>query len=457
MMKKNSKLITVFLIVVFLITSGLGCRCTPEKLAEKIKPVNLVYWRVDEGQDAFGGIINGFRSLYPHVSITYKLISANEYEQTLLEAWAEDRGPDIFSIPNTWVGKYQTKILPLNIPDEIEIGRQIMTGMIKKEPKIILEKIKTPSLRDLREDFVEAVPQDVVRNNQLFGLPLALDVLTMYYNRDLFNNASIITPPETWEDFGNAVRQLTLTDRHGNFIHSGAAIGGVNNISNLTDLVSLLMLQNGTQMINKGGQAIFNKSAPDDKGYFPGQEALRFYTDFATPNRDIYTWNNQMPNDLDAFLQGKTAILFGYSDYLDLIKERAPKLNFDIAKIPQIRASVKEVNYARYWMETVSKKTASPNEAWAFVLYSAQSQNAKTFVERAKKPTAHRDLISIQLEDFDMAPFADSVLTAQTWYHGKDYKMVEEAFRGMVNDVLTGAKDIRKSLDYCVQKVNLSY
>ena len=31
----------------------------------------------------------------------------------------------------------------------------------------------------------------------------------------------------------------------------------------------------------------------------------------------------------------------------------------------------------------------------------------------------------MQLEDFDLAPFAIGVLTAQNWYRGKNYSLVE--------------------------------
>ncbi len=454
---EKTKILISFLIVIFLITSGFGCKCTPEKLAEKIKPINLVYWRPQDGQDAFSAIIQGFKTLYPHVSITYKEIRPEEYEQALLEAWAEDRGPDIFSIPNTWLGKYQTKILPIDLSGEVVIGREIITGKIKKESKIIEEKKKAPNLRELREIFVETVSKDLVVDNKIQGLPLSLDILVLYYNRDILNSAGIINPPQNWQEFVNDVNILTLQDRYGDFIQSGAALGASKNVENLTDILSLLMLQNGTSMAEQGGRAVFDKPLADDPGYFPGKEALRFYTGFTDPYQEIYTWNEKMINSLDAFIQGKVGFILGYSDYLPVIKEQAPKLNFDIAPAPQISGSLKEVNYTRYQVETVSKKSGHPQEAWVFILYAAEAQNAQTFIERTKRPTAHRVLIEKQLEDFDLAPFVKGVLTAQTWYRGKNYSLVEESFQEMVYNVLTKEKTIDEAINYCVQKVNLTY
>lgn len=453
---KKAKILAIFLIFIFLTTSGLGCKTSVKKAIEQVKPINLVYWRTSDGQDSFSAVIQGFKALFPHISLTYRVINPEEYEQTLLEAWAEDRGPDIFSIPNTWLGKYQTKILPLDLSAELKIKRQITTGSIKKEIKIVEEVKKAPSLRQLKESFVETVSKDVIIDNKIYGLPLALDVLALYYNRDLLNNAGIITPPQTWQEFVDDVHSLTLQDRYGNIIRSGAALGAAENVSNLTDILSLLMLQNGTPM-TENNRAVFNKSLVDDPNYFPGQEALRFYTSFANPYEDIYSWNEQMPLSQDAFIQGRTAFVFAYSDFLSTIRTQAPKLNFDIAPVPQISGTLKQVNYARYWLETVSKKTKYPQEAWAFVLYATEAQNARTFIETIKKPTAHRLLIEKQLEDFDVAPFAKGVLTAQTWYRGKNYSLVEEAFKEMVKNFLNGEKPINEIVNYAAQKVNLTY
>jgi len=456
--KYHSKILISFLLIVFLITSGLGCKCSSKKELKNLEPVNLVYWRTQDGKDAFSEIINSFQAIYPHITITYRNIRPEEYEQTLLETWAEDRGPDIFSIPNTWLGKYQTKILPLGLGQELVMPKRIMEGIIKPEPKIIINKIKAPDLRTLRETFVETVPKDILIEEKIYGLPLSLDILALYYNRDILNSGGIINPPQTWQEFVNIVSALTLQDRYGDFIQSGAALGTSNNVNYLTDIVSLLMLQNGTSMVDQNNRAIFNQSLEEDTGYFPAQEAVRFYTGFANPYQEgVYMWNEEMPNSLDAFIQGRTAFMFGYSKDLQIIKTQAPKLSFDIAPLPQISSSLKKVNYAQYWLETVSRKSAHPQEAWTFVLSATQAQKAKTFLEKTKKPTAHRGLIELQLQDFDLAVFAQSSLTAQTWYQGKNYSLVEEAFKEMIRKVLTGEEKIEKAVDYCVQKINLTY
>ena len=67
----------------------------------------LTYWRVQDSESNFSAIINSWRSMHPNIKISYRTLRYEEYEQALLEAWAKGEGPDIYSIPNTWVNKYQ--------------------------------------------------------------------------------------------------------------------------------------------------------------------------------------------------------------------------------------------------------------------------------------------------------------------------------------------------------------
>lgn len=449
----QSKLTILLLIAILFITTGFGCRRTPKEIKEATKPIKLVYWRVWDDQDSMIDIINAYKELHPHVDIVYRQLRYEEYENALKEAWLRDKGPDIFSIPNTWIGKYQEFILPL--PEKITIPYQYVKKTLwKKEIITELKTEKTLSLKRLRKDFVDVVAKDLVRNGTILALPLSLDTLVLFYNKDLLNNANIPLPPKTWSEFKDQVEKLTYFDKKGNIIQSGAALGTANNIIRSTDILSLLMMQNGTQMTGEGGQAIFNQAASDNREYFPGQDALRFYTDFSNPSREVYTWNDQMPQSLEAFIQGKTAFLFGYSYHLQQIQEKAPKLNFDITPVPQLDGTLKEINFAHYWAETVYHKTKHPNEAWSFIQFASSEKQVNKYLEKTKRPTALKTLINIQLEDYDLETFARQVLTARSWYRGRDFNAVENIFKEMINSVVSGQMTYSEAVNRAVAKVN---
>lgn len=477
----KNKLIGFFLLFTLLISSGFGCKGVDKQVQEKMKPITLNYWRVLDEKDDFAEILAGYQALHPFVTINYKKLRLEEYEQELLEAFATDRGPDIFSIHNTWVGKYQGKGLLEPMPETITMAYPVVQGTLKKETIPELRTTKSITLPKIKNNFIDTVYNDVViptKNpntgiveNKVFGLPLALDTLAMFYNKDLFNNAGITAPPKYWNrEFQQNVKKLTKQNNKGEIVQSGVALGGSKNIERATDILSVLMMQNGTEMMNDSGQVTFNLRPAKfgDRNYNPGLDALRFYSDFANPAKEVYSWNSSLEGSLEMFTQNKLAIMFGYSYMLPTIKAEAPKLNFAIAPLPQIEGNSETVGFANYWVEAVSKKilTDSTNlaqgstyakqkldTAWDFIQYATAAEQAKYYLNKTKKPTALRSLIEEQIDDSDVGVFAEQILTAKSWYRGADANAAEAAMKDMINDAVIGQKNLVDIIDTGALKV----
>src|SRR5690349_12657954 len=115
-----------FAVIVSLLLSGFSCGVTPQA---QIKPVTLEYWRIQDDQDTMADQLAAYKKLHPNVDIIYRKMREEDYEKLLLEAIAENRGPDIFSIPNIWLGAWQNKLLP--IPKEITIPTQEVNAQKK--------------------------------------------------------------------------------------------------------------------------------------------------------------------------------------------------------------------------------------------------------------------------------------------------------------------------------------
>ncbi|MFH1173146.1 MAG: extracellular solute-binding protein [bacterium] len=457
---KKTKLLSLFILSLLIISTGFSCKCTPPEVKEAMQPIEITYWRVWDDEDAFTDIINAYKVLHPNITIKYRKLRYEEYEKTLIDALAEDRGPDIFAVHNTWINKYQSKIQPL--PAETTLAYQVEKGKLKKE--LITELRTTPSLslRALKTNFVDAVYNDAVlidpadRQEKIYGLPLSVDTLALFYNRDPLNKAGIPEPAKYWDQFRDDVKKLTFQNKQGDIIQSGAGIGTGTNVSRSFDLLSILMMQNGTQMMDKK-TATFNVVPRGQKAeVIPGEAALVFYTDFASPAKTAYTWNDTLPNSLDAFIQGKSAMFFGYAYNLPTIKANAPKLNFDIAKLPQIEGNP-EMNYANYWLETVSNKSQNIDVAWDFIQFATKAEQVASHLAKAKKPTALRSLINSQLEDLELGTFASQVLTAKSWYQGQDAAAAEKIFTDMIDAVLTGSAKTSDILRIGAQQITQTY
>lgn len=446
-MKLRTRLAAFFLLA-SLVVSGQGCFAPGVATAPaSSKPITLTVWRVLDDGDAFDEIIAGYRALHPNVTVNYRKLRLEEYEQELLNAFAEDRGPDILSIHDTWIRAYQSKLLPA--PASVKMAFREIQGLQKNQ--VWVEKtLPVMNAAQVRSQFVDQVGRDVVVRgpssdpkqglvDQVWGLPLAMDTLALYYNKDVLNAAGIPTPAQSWIEFQDHVKRMTKYDAQGKLRQPAAGIGTSRNVERSFDIVSLLMMQNGAVMADANGLPTFNKTPTNlQRDVPPAVEALTFYTDFANPSKEVFTWDDSQPNSYDAFVAGKTGYFFGYAYHLQRIKAQAPKLNFGVTNIPQIDPAAK-VNYANYWVEAVSKKTKSPDAAWDFVQFEANADHVSSYLTKTTKPTALRSLVNGQLSDPDLGIFAAQVLTAKSWYQGVNIAATEAAFNEMIDSTLQGA------------------
>ena len=433
------------LAMIMLLSMGAGCFGGGSEAGPAGAPITLDYWRVFDDENAFEEVIKAYEALHPNVSINYRRLRAEEYEAELIRAFAEGRGPDIFSVHNTKIGELQSLMQPM--PASVKVSYLETVGSLRKDTIYVEREQPTLTPKALKQNYVDVVAQDVLRayqatpeetpTSRIFGLPLAVDTMALFYNKDLLNAAGVAEAPAAWDVFQEAVTKLSVIDSEGKITQSGAALGTTDNVERSADLLSLLMLQNGTVMTQ--GNAVTIGDIPDGTpdGLHPAVDAVRFYTDFANPTKEVYAWNDTFTGSFEAFASGQTAFFFGYSYHIPYINAAAPKLNYAVAKMPQI-AGGRQVNYANYWIESVAKNSKAPSYAWDFVQFAASAEQVPKYLAKARKPTALRSLINTQLNDENMGPFAEQVLTAESWYRGRDVDAMEKALNDLADSFLAG-------------------
>lgn len=404
-------IILIFILIILGVVPGLK---TVKTDPTKIK-TSLNVWIVFDSPANYAGILAAFKEIYPNVTINFRVFNdEEEYENALLNALAEGQGPDIFMIRNGALLKNKNKLYPA--------------------PEIKL------SLINFRNLFAQVVETDFVDQNKIYALPLAIDTLAMFYNRGIFNQAGIITPPVIWEEFQEIVRQLTKLDANRQIIFSGAAIGGSNQtIATAGDLLHLLMLQKQIPMPN------FNSTN--------GVQALNFYTQFANAASPFYAWNENQPNYLTAFSNEKTAIIFDYASTLQTIKKLNPSLNFNVAPIPQFQNQKLAVTYPTYWGYGVNRQSKKISLAWDFILtMTTKPTVAETYLKTAGKPAALNSLISKQMNDPEMNIFAKQTLIAKSWPQVNPLA-ISEILSDAIANVIIGRLTPQQALEQAKNRV----
>jgi len=455
--KIKYKGLILFLIFVFFVSTGLRCKLT-EPSVEDIPRQTLNIWGVWETQKQLNKIIKDFQLKHPNVTVRYRQFRYQEYEQQILKARANRQEPDIVFLHNTWMGEYLDALEPM--PASVKVPTAYVEGTIKKEQVIRIADQSTPSLKSVNDTYLSVVYKDVVRpdengNPRVYGLPLYVDTLVLFYNKDILDNSGILETPNTWSEFQDYVKLMTRQDTEGNLIQSGAALGTAGNMERYFDILSLLMMQSGSEMVS-GNKVMFDEIQKGRVSY--GSEALRFYTSFALPDRDVYSWNDKMTNSINEFALGKVGFAFGYSYHLDRIRTLNPKLNFAVARVPQITTE-REVNYANYWLPTVMKTSGNKDLAWSFITYATSPKVVDSFLDASNRPPAIRAYLKRYEEDFDLEPFISQSLTARSWYRGKGANTAEGAFKKMIDKVIAEPTPsvLQEAVLFGASEVNKAY
>jgi multiple sugar transport system substrate-binding protein len=387
--------------------------------------VKLEMWGVGDDSPVFSDVIKSYQDIYKNVRINYtKFNDLATYQKELVNALAENRGPDIFMVNNLWVYGNWGKLYPA--------------------PPLLL------TTQVVSQIFPSVVSKDFVLSGNIFALPLSMDALALIYNKDIFNAKSIVFPPATWDEFVSDITKIREIDQNKKISLSATALGTAYNVDNVLDILSVLALQSGSVINNPTNDGIrfddaFNKT-------------VNFYTQFADPVSPYYTWNESFDNSITSFATGKTAMILNYYNSLNDIKNRNTYINLGIAALPQVTLnnSTQLANWASYLGLAASRQTQNPYVAWHFIKYLTTTPSVSSiYLAAANKLPVLLSLIQQGLGGNNDV-FLREFLTAKSWYQA-DPQAISAAFRGMINDILSGKINTQNAIKATEELINKLY
>jgi multiple sugar transport system substrate-binding protein len=382
-------------------------------------PVDLEIWGILDNSETFLPIINNFQKQYPYINIKYSLKDKNTYHTDLLKAFSDNQSPDIFMVWNSNIPYYKNKISSLDF-----------------------KKDKDLNLLDLEQTYPQIAKNELLKDDYLLGIPLYADNLALYYNKDILNYYNIALPPSTWEEVLSLISRLRRTNNQGQITRAAIALGSPYNVQWNLDIVSALMMQYGSNIVDiDQKQTTFKYDAwINDKKIIPGEEALKFYTQFSDPRSSYYTWNDNFTDSVIAFSKGETAMLIGYNQAQKIIKEYNPNLNYGIASLPQFdNNSSNKINYGDVMSLVVSQNSKYSKECWQFLKFLAQKNVSEFYYSQTKNPPVRLDLIQKYINEPTNGIFIRQILTSQNWYQ-YNFQEITKIFQEMIEDVTNKGK-----------------
>lgn len=351
--------------------------------------------------------------------VRYTQIDKRSFQYELLNAIAEGRSPDLVIMPSSLLVTYRSKlqVIPFD----------------------------TMSERTFRDTFIDGA--DIfMRSDGIYGLPIAVDPLVMYWNRDIFSASGIATPPKTWETLvSQTTNAINKTDNSRNLIQSTVAFGEYVNIANAKNILSMLLFQAGSDIVSEQNDGRYKVTFDQNayQGLPPGHAVLSFYSQFAHPGNNSYSWNRSKSVDRTEFLNGDLALYFGMGSEKKTLDRDNANLNYDVATVPQGGGSTVHRDYGDFYALAIPRASKNIAGAYAAAIYLTDPAQAQSFAEVFNFAPTQRGLYTGNTLDPYRNVLYQSALIAHGWLD-PDPDKSNSVFQDMVEETLANQSGIGK-------------
>lgn len=391
---------------------------------------NVVIWGPFQNTPALNEFVSSFNDENPSVTVSYVPKNPETYDSELLEAFASGTVPDIVILPHDLVRRYQDKVVVL-----------------------ANETFPLQNFRDLYSQGAEVLrtPEGTV------ALPLGVDPMVLYYNRDILEASGFINPPLFWnDDLLRQVSAITKTQNDDITISvAGISLGETNNIPHSTPILSALMMQLGSPLLAMSGTGVLQTvfSEPSSLTNNPGLSALTYFTQFSNTADEQYSWNKAMPQARDVFAANTLALYPGFASELLDIQRKNPNLNFNVSELPQIQEVNRKVTYGNFYGLAIPRISQNTNGAFSVAGALTSGLYNEQFIPIVNLQPVRRDLLARTSQEVYQKVFLDSAIIARAWQI-PNRVLVDQIFSTMVSVVTSGRLTPERAVSEAVQKIN---
>lgn len=360
--------------------------------------------------------------------VTYKQIDADLFVDTLTNALAEGRGPDAVVLPSDLLVSLRSKLIP--IPYD------------------------TFSLRDFRNAYIDGA-EVFARPDGIYAVPIAVDPLVLYWNRDLFSSAGIVEPPATWESFvSQAVPLLTKRDSSRTITQSAVAFGEYKNVTNAKPVMLTLGMQAGaTPVVEQSDQYVVTLDQPTSEGGTrPFTSAMQFYLDFSNRNSNRYTWDVGQQQDRTAFLGERLAMYFGFGSERADLQASNPNLNFDVTTVPQGAQAAVKRTFGEYYGLAMVRASDNTGGTYAAARRLAAPAVAAALSESLGLTPVARSVLAAGSKDPYRSVFFEAAPTARGWLDPEPEKS-SSVFADLVANVTSNRQDVTAAVASAITRL----
>jgi ABC-type glycerol-3-phosphate transport system substrate-binding protein len=370
--------------------------------------------------------------------VTYVVKNPETFTQELTNALASGTGPDLYIMNSS--------------------------NSVVDAPRVAAIPYDSFTQQQFESLFVEAA-NSFMSPDGVLAVPVVVDPYVLYWNRDILSAAGFAKPPIYWDETFDMARAITDCqgtnagvragvagcDDTGSIQKATIAFGEYQNVDHAKDILALLIMQAGGPITTRDSAGSLSPSLLARTGEVaqPAESALNFYTAFANPSKDTYSWNRSLPSSRTMFANGDLALYVGLASENALIRKLNPNLNYAVAPVPQIRNINRVANAGVTYGFAVPRTSKNPQGALtvAYLLASPESSRALATVLGAA--SARRDVLAAPAEGSDSL-IDKQALLVRSW-EDPDPVRTDVIFRDMIESITSGAAKISEALQRAEQ------
>lgn len=363
---------------------------------------------------SYDALISQFNSAHPNVHVTMTAEPWATVGQKLPESWATGQGPDL-ATPSS---------------DPGSIFQYIKTNAAAP----LTSAVGTGNTQIDADAFPASVKSAFTVNGQLYAVPANMATLVLYYNKKLFTQAGVTTPPATEAEFAADAKKLTVGA--GKPMQYGLSLADHETIQ----MWPILQWMSGGDIIDAKGCATVNSAA--------SVAALKQWGQLVST--DHISPVGQAGADADTlFSAGKAAMEINGPWAADGF--RAAGIDLGIAQVPA--GSAGPVTLGSTVPLMIEKSTKHMAQAQQFLAWWTSKTAQTTFSTKSGFPPARTDVTT------GLTPTA--TLFAAALPHARLYLAGQPAATAIDTDVyipmiqkITRGADVQQSTDAAAKAID---
>ncbi|MEB3827317.1 sugar ABC transporter substrate-binding protein [Phormidium sp. CCY1219] len=342
---KTWKRFGLFALIGLLLSWAIACTPGSESSSSSQSGVREVeFWTMQlqpQFTEYFNEAIATFESQNPDIEIRWVDVPWSAMESKILAAVSANTAPDVVNLNPNFATLLASRNAWLDLDDRVP--------------------------REIRDRYLPNIWDASTFNGKSFGIPWYLTTRITIYNQDLFQEAGIPNPPETYAELAQVAQQIR--DRTGKYAFFVTFVPG--------DSAEVLesMVQMGMELVDAEGKAAFN--TPEGEAAF--QYWVDLYQQGLLPRESLTQGHRQA---VQLYQSGQIAMLASGPQFFQTIAANAPDIARVSAAGPQITGQTGQKTAAVMNL-IIPRNTDVPEAAVKFALFVTNDENQLAFAREA--------------------------------------------------------------------------